>query len=132
MTPKRTIGMTIVAIVSLLLGVSMAIGNTAEVIRGETFDGIPVTRAMGVLGLAGAVFAALLAAGGLGTWQVKPYGRRFSLLAAGGTILTMALAVVLFGLSFGFFLLGVVYPVLVLILYNLPGWRAAFRPAVSR
>jgi hypothetical protein len=105
--------------VSIALGGAIAVGNAIEVVRGETFDGV-------VIGLAGAFFAILLLLGGVGTWQVRPFGRRTSLAAAVGTLVVNGLAVILFGFPFGYLVLGAIYPVVLLLTYNLPTWKMVF------
>lgn len=119
MSEDRTTGMGVVAIVSVALGAVTAVGNAMEVIQGETLNAV-------VVGLAGAFFAVLLLLGGVGTWQVRSFGRSTSLIAAVGTIIVDALAVTFFGFPFGYFVLGAIYPVVLLLAYNLPGWRMAF------
>lgn len=127
MSAKSTIGMKIIAILNILFGGMIAIGNTIEVIRGETFDGKVVdTPQMALLGMAGAAFAAVLLVGGIGTWQVKPYGRKLSLIAAAATIILNGLASILFDFPFTYFLMGAIYPVILFIVFNLPKWKAAF------
>lgn len=131
MEKNRTVGMAVVAVVSLLLGGMIAIGNTIEVIRGTTFDGRVVDVTAGSLGLAGAFFAVMLAAGAIGTWLVKPFGRTLSLAAAGGILILNVLAVVLLGLPISFLLVGAIYPVILLVVFNLPSWKAAFAGAMA-
>ncbi|MBV7334288.1 hypothetical protein KFU94_39840 [Chloroflexi bacterium TSY] len=129
LSPKRTIGMTIIAIISILFGGIIAVGNTLEVIRGRTFDGLEVNSTpIALLGLAGAVFAALLLAGGVGSWLVKPFGRRLSLLASAGTLLLNAVATVIYRFPFERFVIGAVYPVVLLFVFRLPSWKKAFVP----
>ncbi|HEX2254201.1 MAG TPA: hypothetical protein VHQ65_13100 [Thermoanaerobaculia bacterium] len=123
---RRTVGMAVVAVLNVLLGGMQAVGNTIEVIQGRTFDGVTVTPVLGALGLAGAAFAALLAAGGVGTWQVRPYGRRLALIAAAGSVALLVVAAAVAGFAWWMVLAGSAYPVLLLVLYNLPRWRAAF------
>jgi hypothetical protein len=130
MSAKSTVGMKIVAIINVLYGGMVAIGNTIEVIRGETFDGkIVDSTPMALLGLAGAAFAALLLVGGIGTWLVKPYGRKLSLIAAAFTIVLNGIASVQFGFPVTYFLLGAVYPVILFIVFNLPRWKEMFGAA---
>jgi hypothetical protein len=120
--------MTIVAILNVVYGGLVAVGNTYEVVRGETFDGLVVTPPTAALGLAGAAFAALLFLGGIGTWQLRSCGRKLSLGGAAETFVVngMPLAVAVMGFPIRHSLVGVVYPALLLILYNLPRWKAAF------
>ena len=125
MSEDRTTGMGVVAIVSVALGSVTAAGNMIEVLHGEAFDGV-------VVGVSGAFFALLLLLGGIGTWQVRSFGRSTSLIAAVGTLAVDSLAVTVFGFPFGYFVLGAIYPVVLLLAYNLPGWRMAFGEEPAR
>lgn len=126
MANKRTVGMAVVAVISFVLGGMIAIGNTIEVFRGTTFDGRVVDVTAGTLGLTGAFFAAILVVGAVGTWLVRPYGRTLSVTAAGGMVILNVLAVVLLSLPSSFLVVGAAYPVILLILFNLPTWKLAF------
>ena len=129
---RRTIGMTVVAVLSMFFGAMLAIGNTTEVIGGETFDGLSVSTPMAILGLTGAAFSVMLFAGGVGTWHVRPYGRVLSMAAAMATIILNVAAAVLFGFPLVFAALGSLYPVILLIAFNSWRWKKAFSAAGSR
>lgn len=126
MEQKRTAMIWVVGVVNIILGGMIAVGNTVEVITGTTFGGMPVDITAGILGMTGAVFAFLLFLGGIGTWRVEPYGRTLSIIAAAGTLVVSALAVILLGLPVSFLVAGGLYPLILLIIFNLPSWRRTF------
>jgi hypothetical protein len=124
--------MTLAAILSMFFGAMLAIGNTTEVVRGETFNGLSVSTPMAILGLAGAAFSVMLFAGGVGTWQVRPYGRILSMAAAVAMIILNVAAAVLFDFPLVFTALGSLYPVILLIAFNSWRWKEAFSAAGPR
>lgn len=126
MARKRSVMIWLVAAVNVLFGGMIAIGNTVEVVRGTTFGGMPVDATAGFLGMAGAIFALLLLLGGVGTWRVEPYGRKLSLIAAAGLLLANVFAVILLDLPLSFLAVGGLYPLILLIVFNLPSWRRTF------
>lgn len=126
MARKRNAMIGLVAAVNIILGGMIAIGNTVEVVRGTTFGGIPVNATAGILGTAGAIFALLLLLGGIGTWRVEPYGRKLSLIAAAGLLLANVFAVILLDLPLSFLPVGGLYPLIRLVVFNLPSWRRTF------
>ena len=126
MSASPSTGMKAVAVLSVIFGGMIAIGNTTEVIRGRTFDDLVVDTPRAVLALAAASFAVLLLIGGIGTWKVQPYGKKMSLIAATGTIVLNGLASVFFGVAFKYFLLGSIYPVILFVLFTRPAWKAVF------
>lgn len=126
MAQKRSATIWLVAAVNVILGGMIAIGNTVEVVRGTTFSGMSVNATAGILGMAGAIFALVLLLGGIGTWQVEPYGRKLSLIAAAGLLLANMIAVILLDLPLSYLVVGGLYPLILLIVFNLPSWRRTF------
>lgn len=126
MARKRSVMIWLVAVVNIVFGGMLAIGNTVEVVSGTTFSGMQVNATAGVLGMAGAIFAFLLLLGGVGTWRVEPYGRKLSLIAATGLLLANVLALILLDIPLSFLAVGGLYPLILLIVFNLPAWRRKF------
>ncbi len=154
MTPvaaARTLGMTVVAALSLFVGVSGILGSTAVVSDGlgltriGTVSGAPavgttgapppasaVNAAVVAFGALRGVLAVLLVIGAVGTLWVRPSGRRFSLAFAAGWIVLGGIEPFALGYAFGWpVFTSALYPFLLLALFNSPAWRAAFAPAAG-
>lgn len=148
MRSARSAGMTLVAALSLFVGVSGIIGSTAVI-----SDGLGLTRigtvssapAIGttaappgmaavnarvvIFGAARGILAVLLVMGAVGTLWVRPSGRRCSLVFAVGWIVLGAVEPFALGYAFGWpVFVSALYPFLLLALFNSPAWRGAFAP----
>lgn len=141
--------MTVIAALSLFVGVSGLVGSTAVVSDGlgltrvGTVSGAPTVGTTGApppaSGVNGAVVASgairgvlslLLVAGAIGTLWVRPSGRRFSLIFAVSWILLGAIEPFALGYAFGWpVVTSALYPFLLLAMFNSPSWRAAFATA---
>lgn len=147
MAGGRSIVMTLIAALSLLIGVLGLIGSVGMISDGlgmthlgSATSGPNVgtttapppsdasTRARIVLfGALRLVFSLLLAVGAVGTMSVSPSGRRASLAYALGWIALGAIEPWALRYRFGWEVVAsAAYPFLLLALFNSPSWRAAF------
>jgi hypothetical protein len=144
--------MTAVASLSLVFGVLGIIGSASMVSDGVGITQIgsatsgptvgssvappPSDRSMSVrVALFGAlrgVLSFILVVGAIGTFGVQPSGRRASLAYAAGWILIGAIEPWVLRYRFGWQVVAsATYPFLLLLLFNRPGWRAAFARAAT-
>ena len=146
MAAPRTLGMTLVAALSLFVGVSGLIGSSAVISDGlgltriGTVTGAPsvgttsapppatvVNGAVVAFGVVRGILSVLLLVGAIGTLWVRPSGRRCSLAFALGWIALGAVEPFALGYAFGWpVVMSALYPFLLLALFNSPSWRAAF------
>ena len=150
MTPSRTLGMTVVAALSLFVGVSGLIGSAAVISDGLGLTAIgtvtsaptigtttaPPTGSGGIdggvvlFGALRALLSASLVVGAIGTLWVRPSGRRGSLAFAVGWIVLGGIEPFALGYAFGWpVFISALYPFLLLAFFNSPSWRAAFSTA---
>ena len=153
MAGSRTFAMTLIASLSLLVGVMGVVGSASMVT-----DGLGLTRigsatggpAVGttsapppaaarasapvvLFGAVRGVLSLLLVFGAVGTLGARPAGRRCSLLFAVGWIVLGGIEPLALGYRFGWpVVASALYPFLLLALFNRPSWRAAFAPARTR
>jgi len=151
MATPRTAGMTLIAALSLFVGVTGILGS-AQVVS----DGLGLTRfgtvsrapavgttsapplaapetdvAMASFGIVRVLLSLLLVLGAVGTLWVRPSGRRFSLAFAVGWIVLGILEPWALHYAFGWpVVVSALYPFLLLFVFNSPTWRAAFAGAV--
>ena len=138
--------MTVIAALSLFVGVSGLIGSTAVVSDGlgltriGTVTGAPsvgttsapptaasVNGVVVAFGAIRGILSGLLLVGAIGTLWVRPSGRRFSLIFAAGWIVVGAVEPFALGYAFGWpVVTSALYPFLLLAMFNGPSWRAAF------
>lgn len=141
-TGKQAIG--IINIIWGILGVlgwcflglgAVFVGGVGGIIAASGAEGGAVVGgAMGVLGLImGIVFLAnaalhgMLVAGGISILQNKPNGRRLSLTFAWIATVLSVVGILLSGFSMSLpGIVGLVYPIVLLVLLNQPDWKAAF------
>lgn len=146
MSAPRTLGMTLIAALSLFVGVSGLIGSTAVISDGlgltriGTVTGAPtvgttsapppagvVNGTVVLFGALRGILSALLLVGAVGTLWVRPSGRRCSLLFAIGWILLGVIEPFALGYAFGWpVVTSALYPFLLLAMFNSPSWRRAF------
>ena len=146
MAAPRTLGMALIAALSLFAGVSGLIGSTAMISDGLGLTRIgaatsaptvgttsappptaSVSRTVVVFGAIRAILSALLLVGAIGTLWVRPSGRRYSLAFAVGWILLGAIEPLVLGYAFGWpVVVSALLPFLLLAMFNSPSWRAAF------
>lgn len=146
MTAARTLGMTVIAALSLFVGVSCLIGSTTVIGDGlgltriGTVTGAPtvgttsapppasaVNGMVVAFGVIRGILSVLLIVGAIGTLWVRPSGRRFSLMFAAGWIVLGAVEPFALGYAFGWpVVTSALYPFLLLAMFNSPSWRAAF------
>jgi hypothetical protein len=146
---KRTVGMTLIAALSLFVGISGVLGSAAVVSDGlglsrfSTVAGAPsvgttsappsehaVNAAVVAFGVVRALLSLLLIAGGIGTLWVRPSARRYSLVFAAGWIVLGVVEPLALHYMFGWpVVVSALYPFLLLFAFNSPSWRAAFAGA---
>lgn len=146
MAAPRTLGMTLIAALSLFAGVSGLIGSTAMISDGLGLTRIgsatsaptigttsappPVGSVKGTVVAFGAIrgiLSALLIVGAVGMLWVRRSGRRCSLAFAVGWIVLGAVEPFALGYAFGWpVVISALYPFLLLAVFNSPSWRAAF------
>jgi len=146
---KRTVGMILIAALSLFVGISGLLGSAAVVSDGlglsrfSTVAGAPsvgttsapppesaVSAPVVAFGVVRALLSLLLVAGGIGTLWVRPSARRCSLAFAVGWILLGIVEPWALHYVFGWpVVVSALYPFLLLFVYNSPSWRAAFATA---
>jgi hypothetical protein len=149
--------MTVIAALSLFVGVSGLVGSSAVISDGlgmsriGTVTGAPYVGPSGtpppaerqvnakivMFGVVRGVLSVLLIAGALGTLWVRRYGRRCSLAFATGWIVLGIVEPLALGYMFGWpVVVSAIYPFLLLMVFNSPSWRAAFSgmpaPAAGR
>ena len=149
MAAPRTLGMTLIAALSLFAGVSGLIGSTAMISDGLGLTRIgavasaptvgttgappPTASVNGTMAAFGAIRGALsviLIVGAVGTLWVRPSGRRCSLAFAAGWIVLGVIEPLALGYAFGWpVVTSALYPFLLLALFNSPSWRMAFAHA---
>ena len=141
----RTLAMTAIASLSLLVGIMGVVGSVSVVSDGlgltriGTMTGTPELGTssappptgvhwMAVLfGVVRGVLSVMLLFGAIGTFGVRPSGRRFSLLFAVGWILVGGIEPFALGYRFGWpVVVSAAYPFLLLLVFGRPSWRAAF------
>jgi len=142
--------MTLIAALSLFVGVSGILGSAAVISDGlgitrlGTVTGAPyvgttgapppaerkVETAVVVFGGLRAGLSLLLIVGAIGTLWVRPSGRRFSLAFAVGWIVLGIAEPLALHYAFGWpVVVSALYPFLLLFAFNSPGWRSAFARA---
>jgi hypothetical protein len=151
MAAARTLGMTLIAALSLFVGVSGLIGSAAVISDGlgltriGTVTGAPtigttsapppagaVNGAVVLFGALRGILSVLLLVGAVGSLWVRPSGRRCSLAFAIGWIVLGVIEPFALGYVFGWpVVTSAVYPFLLLALFNSPSWRKAFAPAAA-
>jgi hypothetical protein len=149
MAGARSMGMTVIAAMSLVVGLlglvgsaSMVsdglgithigtatsgptVGSTSAPPPGDTSTRVRVT----LFGVVRVMLSLVLVVGAVGTIGVRPSGRRASLVYAVGWIVVGGLEPWLLGYRFGWQVVAsAAYPFLLLMLFNDPGWKAAFAP----
>lgn len=148
MATPRSLGMTLIAALSLFVGVSGLVGSVAVISDGlgltriGTVTGAPsvgtsaappqggVNGMVVAFGAVRVLLSAFLLVGAIGTLWVRPSGRRFSLAFAVGWIVLGAIEPFALGYAFGWpVVVSALYPFLLLALFNSPSWRAAFAAA---
>ena len=146
MAAPRTFGMTLIAAISLFVGVSGLIGSTAMISDGLGLTRIgavtsaptvgttsappPTASVKGAIVAFGAIrgiLSALLLVGAVGMLWVRRSGRLYSLAFAVGWIVLGAVEPFALGYAFGWpVVTSALYPFLLLALFNSPSWRMAF------
>ena len=143
----RSVGMTVIAALSLFVGVSALLGSAQVVSDGLGFSSFGtvartpsvgttqapppethgVDAAMAAFGLMRVLLSLSLVSGAFATLWVKPSARRFSLAFAIGWILLGILEPLALHYAFGWpVLVSALYPFLLMFVFNSPSWRAAF------
>jgi hypothetical protein len=143
-------GMTVIAALSLLVGVLGLVGSA-----GMVSDGLGITHLgsatsgptvgstsapppseasarmrVTLFGAIRVVLSVLLVVGAVGTIGMRPSGRRASLAYAVGWIVAGGIEPWALRYRFGWEVVAsAAYPFLLLALYNGPAWKAAFAPA---
>lgn len=146
MSGTRTFAMTLIASLSLLVGIMGVIGSASMV-----SDGLGLTQigsassgpsvgtttappsatganpAVVLFGVLRGLLSVLLLVGAMGTFGMRPSGRRYSLLFAVGWIVLGGIEPLALGYAFGWpVVVSALYPFLLLALFNSPRWRQAF------
>ncbi len=142
--------MTVIAALSLLIGVLGLVGSA-----GMVSDGLGLTHlgsatsgpAVGstsapppsdastrlrvtLFGVVRVALCVLLVVGAVGTMGMRPSGRRFSVVYAVGWIVAGGIEPFVLRYRFGWEVVAsAAYPFLLLALFNSPAWKAAFAPA---
>ncbi len=150
MAGGRSMGMTVIAALSLLVGVLGLVGSAGMVSDGlgithlgsatsgptvGTTSAPPPSEAstrlrVTLFGAIRVVLSVLLVVGAVGTIGVRPSGRRASLAYAVGWIVAGGIEPWALGYRFGWQVVAsAAYPFLLLGLFNSPAWKAAFAPA---
>jgi hypothetical protein len=108
-------------------GIVAALGSAAEHdLNGARGHAAMVGGALILFGFFGVLFGAGLLAAGVGVLRLRPWGRSLSLAAAAlGIIYTAGQAVILdsFGISG---VIGLAYPVALVLAFMTPAWKRAF------
>jgi hypothetical protein len=142
----RTWTMTLIAALSLLVGVFGLIGSVAMISDGLgiTFQGtgfapvgagVPIPpgteagRLVALFGVIRGILSIVLVVGGVGTFYMRPSGRDFSLGYAVGWIVAGGVEPLVLHYHFGWQVLASAgYAFGMLALFNLPSWKSAFAP----
>lgn len=142
--------MTLIAALSLFVGVSGLLGSATVISDGLGLTqlgtvtgaphvgttsapppaGRPVEPMVVTFGSVRAILSMFLVAGAIGTLWVRPSGRRFSLVFAVGWIVLGIVEPLALHYAFGWpVVVSALYPFLLMLAFNSPGWRAAFARA---
>lgn len=135
----------LIGILNLVFGVVGALpwlllllGGGLLTALGGAFLGAGSAPAGGALGLAGGMvmiiavigmaLSVLLLASGVGILQLAPWGRTLGLVYAWASVLLQAWTLITSGFGSGLCsLLGLVYPIVLLVVLNRDDWKEAFR-----
>ena len=153
MIGARSMGMTVVAALSLLIGVLGLIGSASMVsdglglthlgsatsgpMVGSTSAPPPSAESMAALvtvfGGLRVALSVLLVVGAVGTLGVRPSGRKASLAYAVGWIVTGGIEPFALHYQFGWpVVASAAYPFLLLAVFSSPAWKAAFSHTPSK
>jgi hypothetical protein len=153
MAGARSISMTVIAALSLVMGVLGLIGSA-----GMVGDGLGITHVgsatsgptvgntvapppsdastrvrVTLFGVIRGVLSLLLVVGAVGTLGVRPSGRQFSLGYAVGWIMAGGIEPWALRYRFGWEVVAsAAYPFLLLAIFNRPAWKTAFAPASAQ
>jgi hypothetical protein len=137
MAAKRTIGITIMAVLNILLGLIGFIASCRMLLSGFGValpSAAPPAATEGLIrgpmvvefALGRMVVSVGMLIGGVLVMKMSPRGRALSLQFATAWLLLNFVEPYFLQYPYATVLLGSLYPVFVLILFNLPGWKAAF------
>jgi hypothetical protein len=150
MAGARSMGMSVIAALSFAVGILGLLGSASMVSDGLGITHIGTATSgptvgntsapppsdastrvrITLFGVARVVLSLVLVAGAVGTLGVTPLGRRASLAYAVGWIVVGGIEPWLLRYRFGWQVVAsAAYPFLLLMLFNDPGWKAAFTPA---
>ncbi len=150
MTCRRTLFITLIAALSMLVGVLSLLGSTAIISDGLGIthlgsatsgptvgttsapppDAATASARVVLFGAVRLVLSILLVVGAVGTLGVRPAGRRYSLAYAVGWIVVGGIEPFVLRYRFGWEVVAsALYPFLLLALFSRPAWKAAFVPA---
>jgi hypothetical protein len=136
MTERRTAGMKAISILNLLLGLATILPAWAMITAGAGFGaatggthGVARAAMTWEFGAARLLLSLLLVLAGIGVWRVQPRGRTLSLRAGFAWLLLNAIEPLVLHYSYAQVAIGSLYPVILIVVCNLPGWKAAFSPA---
>jgi hypothetical protein len=141
MNQMRTGGMIAIGVLNIIFGAFGCLGAMLMVLVGgglaaigtaaveNAAEGQQVAAAGGAVALLGLfefTIGIMLFIGGIGVLKVAPWGRGFSLAAAALAIVNgLGQAVILSAFGIGT-ILGLIYPVVLIICFNRQDWKAAF------
>lgn len=144
MAARRTIGITIMAVLSVLIGLLSFIGQFPRLLSGlgvglpsqptQAGSGELIRGPMVVEFAIGRMVVGLgILIGGVLMMKMSPRGRALTLQFATAWLLLNLVEPYFLQFPYATVLLGSIYPVIALILFNLPGWKAAFgsRPSAT-
>ena len=138
MAQRRTAGMIVIGILSILIGLMGLVLSVGMVLEGlgvdVAFASMPGTAKgpiVAAFGLARLVVCFALIASGFGMFSVSPRARRIAIRVSVAWLVLNVVEPLVLGYPMTQVLAGSLYPILLLVVFNLPGWRAAFAPAAA-
>lgn len=138
MAQRRTAGMIVIGILNILIGLMGLLLSVGMVLEGFGVDvamaSVPGTAKgpiVAAFGLARLAVSFALIASGFGMFSVSPRSRSIALRFSVAWLVLNVAEPLLLHYPMTQVLAGSLYPVILLIVFNLPGWRAAFAPVAA-
>jgi hypothetical protein len=132
---RRTAGMTVIGALSILLGL-FGLVNSWMMLRTGLGQAAPMASSLGIssgplvvcFAVARAIVSLILIVSGMGVLRVAASARPMSLSLAAIWILLNAIEPAALHYSYLRVVFTTLYPIVLLIVFSLPGWKLAFAP----
>jgi hypothetical protein len=134
MAARRTAGMTVTGVLNLIFGL-IGIMASVAMLKGVPAPAADAAAAPSAMtwefAAARMLVSAGIIAGGIGILRMSPLGRTLSLRFAVAWLLLNAIEPAVLHYPYARVLMGSIYPLILVILCNLPGWKAAFAASAA-